>query len=264
MTTIRILAMAGSADAAAADGVIESENEIEIPNEIEKTNDMENTNEVEKANEIEDTNEIENDRMIENGTGNENAPTAPPHAPTPPPPPSIPSQPDSNPLNNTKEDTILTPGRYKSMAKLHALLSNPTSPNTPAPEADPAARLRSHVAAALAHLQQVIAHDKAAKMQLTPAQRKLVFPFLALPAELRILVYEELLVSDDRLFVTWRGPRKARVQQKKIWASVLRVSKLVGREARAVLYGGNVFDFGMLSFPLFLLCGCLEDRFRDE
>lgn len=71
-----------------------------------------------------------------------------------------------------------------------------------------------------------------------------VFPFLALPAEIRLEVYFELLVSDDRLVLTWRGPRKANKQQKRMYISILRTCKLCRDEGRGVLYGENVFDFG--------------------
>ncbi|KAF2813579.1 uncharacterized protein BDZ99DRAFT_517825 [Mytilinidion resinicola] len=234
--------MADSANAVAVDAMIENEHENETGNEIETRNENENENEAENENEP----EIENEK--------ESAATDPPRAPTPPPP-DAPSQPDLNYLSNTEQvDLLTTSPKYKSMAKLHALLTRttlgPSASDAPSPEAGPAARLRLHVAAAQARLQQIIAQEKAAKMELTPEQRKEVFPFLALPAELRVLVYEELLVTDDRLLVTWRGPKRARVQQKKMWTSVLRVNRLVSGEAREVLYGGNVFDFEeiMLKF----------------
>jgi hypothetical protein len=139
------------------------------------------------------------------------------------------------------------------MAKLHALLTKPnlrTSEGSSPPS--PFTRICAHVAAAAARLKQVIAQEAAAKMELTPEQRKTVFPLLALPSELRVLVYEELLITNDQLMVTWRGPKKASAQQKRMWPAILRVSRLVSEEAREVLYSGNVFDFGMLILLLFL------------
>lgn len=41
-----------------------------------------------------------------------------------------------------------------------------------------------------------------------------IFPFLKLPAELRILVYVELLISNGRLAPTCHGPRRYSWQQK--------------------------------------------------
>ncbi|KAF2189590.1 hypothetical protein K469DRAFT_747642 [Zopfia rhizophila CBS 207.26] len=70
-----------------------------------------------------------------------------------------------------------------------------------------------------------------------------VFPFLALPAELRLPIYHELLVSDDRLFLTWRGPRRHCKQQKKIYIDILLTCKLAQTEGVDVLYGENIFDF---------------------
>lgn len=69
------------------------------------------------------------------------------------------------------------------------------------------------------------------------------FPFFALPSELRLLVYEELLVTDDRLLLTWRGPVKAIKQQKKMHTAIMRTCKTAAQEGATVLYGENVFDF---------------------
>lgn len=77
-----------------------------------------------------------------------------------------------------------------------------------------------------------------------------VFPFLALPAELRLAVYFELLVSDDRLVTTWRGPRKAHKQQKRMFIDILLTCRLCWSEGVGVLYGENVFDFGERFFIL--------------
>lgn len=71
-----------------------------------------------------------------------------------------------------------------------------------------------------------------------------IFPFFALPAELRMAVYFELLVSSDRVLPTWRGPRRATKQQKKMFISILLTCKQCRDEGVEVLYGENVFDFG--------------------
>jgi hypothetical protein len=71
-----------------------------------------------------------------------------------------------------------------------------------------------------------------------------IFPFLALPPELRTAVYFELLVTDDRVLPTWRGPRKATKQQKKMYINILLACKLCRNEGQQVLYGENIFDFG--------------------
>jgi hypothetical protein len=71
-----------------------------------------------------------------------------------------------------------------------------------------------------------------------------IFPFLALPPELRMAVFFELLVTDDRVLPTWRGPRKATKQQKKMYINILLACKLCRDEGLQVLYGENIFDFG--------------------
>ncbi|ORY15620.1 hypothetical protein BCR34DRAFT_171611 [Clohesyomyces aquaticus] len=70
-----------------------------------------------------------------------------------------------------------------------------------------------------------------------------VFPFMALPPELRFMVYQELLVTDDRLLLNWRGPKKATKQQKRMYIAILMTSKICSQEGLGVLYGENVFDF---------------------
>lgn len=71
-----------------------------------------------------------------------------------------------------------------------------------------------------------------------------VFPFLALPVELRLIIYHELLVSDDRLVLTWRSPRRASKLQKEMHIGILMTCKLCANEGIGVLYGENLFDFG--------------------
>ena len=75
-----------------------------------------------------------------------------------------------------------------------------------------------------------------------------VFPYLALPAELRLLVLSELLVTDDRLLLTWRGPKKAEKRQKKMYPAILRACITCRDEGSSVLYGQNIFDLGKLRF----------------
>ncbi|KAF2447760.1 hypothetical protein P171DRAFT_231440 [Karstenula rhodostoma CBS 690.94] len=71
-----------------------------------------------------------------------------------------------------------------------------------------------------------------------------VFPFQALPSEIRMAVYFELLVTDDRVLPTWRGARRATKQQKKMYISILLTCKMCRDEGLQVLYGENIFDFG--------------------
>lgn len=94
-------------------------------------------------------------------------------------------------------------------------------------------------------------HQKASVIRTKAAQYQTmeVFPFFALPTELRLAVYFELLVTDDRLVVTWRGPRKARKQQKEMHTAILRASKQCRDEGLTVLYGENIFDMGKCSIP---------------
>ena len=88
-------------------------------------------------------------------------------------------------------------------------------------------------------------HQKAIaiRQQQTNADAE-IFPFFALPVELRTAVYFELLVTDDRLLPTWRGPRKATKQQKKMYINILLTCKKCRDEGVEVLYGENVFDYG--------------------
>ncbi|OAG12781.1 uncharacterized protein CC84DRAFT_1212282 [Paraphaeosphaeria sporulosa] len=71
-----------------------------------------------------------------------------------------------------------------------------------------------------------------------------IFPFQALPPELRMAVYFELLVTDDRILPTWRGARKATKQQKRMHINILLTCKMCHDEGLQVLYGENIFDFG--------------------
>ena len=69
------------------------------------------------------------------------------------------------------------------------------------------------------------------------------FPFLDLPYEIRVCVYQELLVTDDRLIMSWRGPKLSSRQCKKMYPAVLQTCKQCAEEGAQVLYGENLFDF---------------------
>ncbi|KAF1956193.1 hypothetical protein CC80DRAFT_504777 [Byssothecium circinans] len=69
------------------------------------------------------------------------------------------------------------------------------------------------------------------------------FNFFGLPVELRLAVYFHRLVSDDRLIITHRGPRRAQKQQKKIDIGILLACRCCRDEGVQVLYGENIFDF---------------------
>jgi hypothetical protein len=86
-----------------------------------------------------------------------------------------------------------------------------------------------------------------------------IFPFLALPVELRLIVYHELLVSDDRLVLTWRSPRRASKIQKEMHIGILMTCKLCANEGIGMLYGENLFDFGK-SEETFDLLRCFSLR----
>ncbi|KAJ4354486.1 uncharacterized protein N0V89_006223 [Didymosphaeria variabile] len=77
-----------------------------------------------------------------------------------------------------------------------------------------------------------------------PDRQADIFPFLALPVELRMAVYFELLVTDNRVLPSWRGPRKATKQQKRMYINILLTCKMCRDEGVQVLYGENIFDFG--------------------
>jgi hypothetical protein len=87
-------------------------------------------------------------------------------------------------------------------------------------------------------------------------QKDGAFPLFALPVELRLAVYYELLVTDDRLVVTWRGPRKANKQQKRMYINILLACQACRDEGLGVLYGENVFDFGECRDA----CHCIEEQ----
>ncbi|KAF2691171.1 hypothetical protein K458DRAFT_426536 [Lentithecium fluviatile CBS 122367] len=117
----------------------------------------------------------------------------------------------------------------QGMAHLHALLTK-----------GPSEKLQRAQSRALAQKQ---CYSRANQIRTNTYNKEFqVFPFLALPTELRLAVYFELLVTNDRLVVTWRGPRKANKQQKRMYTGILRASKQCRDEGLTVLYGENIFD----------------------
>ncbi|KAF2204845.1 hypothetical protein GQ43DRAFT_477868 [Delitschia confertaspora ATCC 74209] len=68
-----------------------------------------------------------------------------------------------------------------------------------------------------------------------------------LPAEIRLLIYEELLVSDQRLQLSRKSLQKHPNQKRSIHTEILRTCKLMYEEGMSVLYGENIFDFGELQ-----------------
>lgn len=83
------------------------------------------------------------------------------------------------------------------------------------------------------------------------ANPKMQFPFLDLPAELRLLVYEHLLVASE----PWR---LAAVEENRstLYPNILATCRLVRQEATPVLYGCNEFELNSVlrrgSAALFL------------
>ncbi|CAK1365456.1 unnamed protein product [Cercospora beticola] len=75
----------------------------------------------------------------------------------------------------------------------------------------------------------------------TNANKQKHFPFLELPAELRVLVYEHLLVASE----PWR---LAALEENRstLYPNILATCKLVRQEATPVLYGCNEFEFNSL------------------
>ncbi|PPJ54959.1 hypothetical protein CBER1_08969 [Cercospora berteroae] len=67
------------------------------------------------------------------------------------------------------------------------------------------------------------------------------FPFLQLPAELRLLVYEHLLVAEG----LWRVHRRGNVNRNtsRLYPNITATCKIVYREATPILYGHNEFKF---------------------
>jgi hypothetical protein len=85
-----------------------------------------------------------------------------------------------------------------------------------------------------------------ARPQLEAKTKDRAFRFQRLPFEVRRLVYKELLVSNDKLVVTRRGPRYSCNDQKKINIEIMFANKLCVQEGAQVLYGCNAFDIGEL------------------
>jgi hypothetical protein len=71
-----------------------------------------------------------------------------------------------------------------------------------------------------------------------------VFPLFKLPAELRNLVYEELLLSDSAFRLGHQGPY-SHESRKRLYPQILCASKTLYTEASVILYGANAFYLGM-------------------
>ncbi|KAF1996853.1 hypothetical protein P154DRAFT_565784, partial [Amniculicola lignicola CBS 123094] len=127
------------------------------------------------------------------------------------------------------------------MAKLHALLSQAQATPIKSDALKRAKRKRAHQTKYSAH--ETNLHDGAQDGEEEEEEADM-FEFLELPAELRLLVYRELLVTDGPILVHYLGPRKANKQlQKRTFPEIMRTCKLCFEEGAVVLYGDNVFDF---------------------
>ncbi|KAJ4301867.1 hypothetical protein N0V90_003963 [Kalmusia sp. IMI 367209] len=165
-------------------------------------------------------------------------------------------------LNSSTPKKNLKDAEATGMAKLHSLLTKRKSspsfpPTTPkrharAKLADTPSRTgavskppyHSQIAESRATAQAKY-YRKATEIRTQQLDEKVdIFPFFAMPTELRLAVYFELLVTDNSLVPTWRGPRKTNKRQKKMYVDILLTCKLCCKEGVAVLYGENVFDFG--------------------
>ncbi|KAF4548978.1 Hypothetical protein D9617_24g016920 [Elsinoe fawcettii] len=90
-------------------------------------------------------------------------------------------------------------------------------------------------------------------------QEKEVFHFMNLPAEIRVMVYHELVVRPPRAWIPFMGSTKRQcglqldVKPARLSLNILGVSKQVRQEAITVLLGRNIliFDYSNL-FPKFL------------
>lgn len=76
----------------------------------------------------------------------------------------------------------------------------------------------------------------------TPAVSK--YSFFTLPAELRELVYAELLLSDSAFRLGHHGPY-SHEKRRQLYPQILRVCRTIHDEASRVLYGDNTFYLGM-------------------
>jgi hypothetical protein len=81
-----------------------------------------------------------------------------------------------------------------------------------------------------------------------PASPTVRYSFFTLPAELRELVYAELLVSDSAFRLGHHGPY-SHEERRKLHPQILRVNRTVYEEASRVLYGDNTFFLGTTAFP---------------
>jgi hypothetical protein len=76
------------------------------------------------------------------------------------------------------------------------------------------------------------------------------YTFFTLPAELRNIVYEELLLSDSAFRLGHQGPYSHETRRQ-LYPQIMRTNKQVCHEAAAILYGSNAFYLGTY-YPKFL------------
>lgn len=70
--------------------------------------------------------------------------------------------------------------------------------------------------------------------------------FFTLPAELRNLVYQELLLSDSAFRLGHQGPY-SHERRKQLYPQIMRTSRMACHEASAILYGSNAFYLGPIG-----------------
>jgi hypothetical protein len=73
------------------------------------------------------------------------------------------------------------------------------------------------------------------------------YSFFTLPAELRELVYAELLLSDSAFRLGHHGPY-SHEERRRLYPQILRVCRAMYEEASRVLYGDNTFYLGWITF----------------
>lgn len=73
------------------------------------------------------------------------------------------------------------------------------------------------------------------------------YSFFTLPAELRELVYAELLLSDSAFRLGHHGPY-SHEERRQLHPQILRVCHTIYEEASRVLYGDNTFYLGTAPF----------------
>ncbi|MCJ1301386.1 hypothetical protein MMC08_004186 [Hypocenomyce scalaris] len=87
------------------------------------------------------------------------------------------------------------------------------------------------------------------------------FPILALPLELRLRIYEELLAPNPAIVHTLYHDRRGRDRSFNIHPSILRVNTQIHDEAVAVLYDHNTF---MLDLSTAVVSQCTGGSYPDR